>query len=474
MNRRIKTPPWVLSLGAMSAMALIGGLLLHPGCTGDACVGSGNRDVPSSTIECPAGDLCYHGQCFRGCNAGQALVSCMNSDECDSTRPNCITNPQAGGLYCSVCDEGEICVPSLNLCRPINESVPPEEPPVPSPDEPKPNYPLDASFTPTGLEPSNEPKEPPAPPAVPVSHTAFVDVAQQVDYRGANPQSVGSIVVRAFDVRASSQIGYRWYADRQPVQYTRGANTSTVVRECTLRRLEIPAIPPTPADIGAVRIEGDEDLPGSLVGSYEAKFQGTSYQVTRTDTTPPTMTVPLNLMPLSEPSGRKYQLVITGAGLVGVTDGGWPSGGESRFFTPFTLVPTADSQALTQPIVLDATPRDLTFKWTPVETGVDENLQVAVRVFADQFELDCDVRESTPPVDSGTLPTLLDTITVPAGLLQKLRSVAPPGTYPIFFERRRRVLIYAPGKAMGAAPPTTVLTIDAWVRHSLVGALRIE
>lgn len=480
MKRQRPTPSWILSLGAFGVAALGTGLVLQPGCSSDACVGSGDRDVPSATLECPAGELCYHGQCLRGCNAGQAPLSCSSSDECDASRPNCINDRIAGGLYCSVCDDGQVCVPSLNVCQPLAEAVIPEEPNRPGPEEPKPIYPLDASFTPTGLRPSKDAGPPPVAPSVPYTHAVFVDVAQEVDLRIAGtPVNRGSIRVRGVDLRPSGLIDGRWRLDHAEVRWEPKTNTGTnSIDYCTFRRLQRPDVNVFPANIGKIRLDSDTDItPPSINGEYEATFTNNRYEVTRVDTVMPTTTLANPIINLSIPDGQPYQLILSAASQTDVTPTGWPSSGESKFFIPYELFPLAGDGAvsLNSPIIVPAAPNDLIFRWTPVRTGVDVNLRVGVRVYAGDAELTCEVRESVPPVGSDpTLePIVTDVLTMPGTLLSSLRAAAGPGDYPIYFERRRRALVYVPSIVDGAGTVQAAVTAEAWVRHSLIGTLRL-
>ncbi|MBK6687326.1 MAG: hypothetical protein IPG45_22845 [Deltaproteobacteria bacterium] len=478
MKRERRTPSWILSLGALGFAALGTGLMLQPGCSSDACVGSGDRDVPSATLECPAGELCYHGQCLRGCNAGQARLSCSTSDECDASRPNCINDRIAGGLFCSVCDDGQACVPSLNVCQPLAEAVIPEEPNRPRPEDPKPIYPLDASFTPTGLRPTKDAGPPPVAPSVPYTHAVFVDVAQELDKRPTNPINRGSIRVRGIDLRPSDKLDGRWRLDHPNVLWEPKTTTGTnSIDYCTFRRLQRPDVIVAPANIGKIRLDSDTDISvASINGDYEASFNNGGYDVTRVDTMVPTMTLANPLINLSVPDGQPYQLILSAASQTEVTPAGWPSSGESKFFIPYELVPIeSGSVNLSAVVVVPATPEDLVFRWVPVRTGVDVNLRVGVRVYAGDAEITCEVRESIPPVGSDpTLePIITDVLTLPGSLLSSLRATAGPGDYPIYFERRRRALVYVPGIVDANGNVVTAITAEAWVRHSLIGTLRL-
>ena len=476
MGRKRCAPSWSLILGAFGTAALGTGLMVQPGCSANACVGSGNRDVTSATLECPAGALCYHGQCLRGCNAGQAPLSCSNSDECDASRPNCINDRIAGGLYCSVCDDGQVCLPSLNLCQPLTEAVIPADPNRPDPEDPKPIYPLDASFTPSGLRPFKDAGPAPAPPSIPYTHAIFMDVAQEVDLRPTTPVDRGSITVRGLDLRPSQLLDGRWRLDQVPARWEPKTTTGTnTIDRCTFRRLQRPDVTPVAANIGQVRIYSDSRISTpSINGEYEATFVAGAYQVTRVDTMPPTAALPNPLINLSVPDGQPYQLDFGVSVEAGVTGGSWPAAHEATFFIPFDLVPVTSAGVvdLKVPVVVPAAPQDLVFRWVPVRSGGDDVVRVGVRVHAGDAEITCDVEESIQPFRGGA-PIITDTIIVSATLLASLRVAAGAGDYPIYFERTRSALLLAPALERPDGGLESAVTAEAWVRRSLIGTLRL-
>src|SRR5688500_8603018 len=97
------------------AAAALPVLLIQPGCSPGACTQSLlDPNQPSPALECAAGLLCYQGQCIKACSAGQeGAQECGGDGDCDGSRPNCIDG------FCSACDDGEYCVPTLNICQPI-------------------------------------------------------------------------------------------------------------------------------------------------------------------------------------------------------------------------------------------------------------------------------------------------------------------------------------------------------------------
>lgn len=476
MGQQRGAPGWKTGCLALGFSALASGLLIQPGCTDRACRGSGDPDVPSTTLECPAGELCYHGRCLRGCSAGPARLSCSAGNECDSSRPNCINDRIAGGRYCSVCDEGQVCVPALNVCQPLAEAAIPEEPARPGPEAPSPLYPTDASFTPTGLRPTRMAGPPPVRPSVPYTHAIFMDVAQELDLRAATPLDRGSITVRGLDLRPSRLQDGRWRLDRVPARWEPKTTTGTnSVDLCTFRRLQRPDVDTAPANIGKIQIYSSSRItPPSINGAYEATFAAGAYQVTRVDTTPPTTTLANPLLNLSVPDGQTYEIDFAATEELGVTAGPWPSAHEASFFVPFELVPVFGDGVvdLRAPVVVPAAPEDLTFRWEPIRSRGDRVLRVGIRIAAKDAEITCDVEEALEPFGGGA-PIITDTITVPGSLLTNLRAVAGPGDYPLYFERTRRALLLAPAIERPGGGLDSAVTAEAWVRRSLIGTLRL-
>src|SRR5262245_31579601 len=117
-------------------------LAIQPACPSDECL-SLDPNVPSAAIECPAGRLCYQGTCIESCTVGhEGAEVCTGGDDCDSTRPNCNDG------FCSACDEGEVCVLTLNICRELSDVGQP--PPPPPPGQPSP-LPLDGGWIDGGI-----------------------------------------------------------------------------------------------------------------------------------------------------------------------------------------------------------------------------------------------------------------------------------------------------------------------------------
>src|SRR5262245_58359927 len=94
---------------ALAALMALGAAF--PSCTSAPCTQT--SATPSSSVECPSGTLCYQGSCVPACSAG-AEERCTTSSDCkNELRPNCFRGS------CTSCDEGQVCVPDLNVCSSI-------------------------------------------------------------------------------------------------------------------------------------------------------------------------------------------------------------------------------------------------------------------------------------------------------------------------------------------------------------------
>jgi hypothetical protein len=466
------TSIWILLASVAGVAAVATAVATQPGCSGAACVGVGDPDEPSATIECPAGLLCYRGQCQLGCNAGTELqAACETSDDCDSSRPNCVNK------FCSVCPEGEQCIPTLNICRridPVSGEMTPD-PERPGPTTPKPTYALDASFEPQGLKPGSDAGQEVIPVDIPYTHVVFIDIAQEEDWRVAGHPERGVFAINAWDVTTTPVINVRWRGDHSPLSYERGDNGGAITeQDCAYRTLiSVPSA--VPVDFGDVRIDDNDTEDGQLpfIGpamlKYTAAYAAGAYSVTPS--------VPSQFLNLSQPrpadlSGPSLVslFTVTGLGSDYTGDASWPFSSESTIPVPFELVPAAmpGEVDLNVPQTLLTPAQDLIFRWNAVATGVTDSMRVRVRIPFGEREIFCEL------VESRNNNNIVDTIPVAASLLEQFRTDVGAGTVvPIYFERTQRAGLYAPGPVSEAGTSAYSHSVTLWSRHTLVGSLRL-
>ena len=410
------------------------------GCTEPCSPTSLDDDVPSPAIECAAGQLCYQGSCIDSCNAGQERSEdCNVDDDCPSARPICNRS------FCSACDEGQTCVPTLNLCRVVNLRPTPEPPPMPTISNPK--FPIDAGpLDGSAIDPglsleydagvANQPND------VEVTHVIFVDIAQYERHLDGVVTQGSLATVRAFAV-AGNGVNLRWRSEFAPPLIECqddddnddgcGTRQTLASDECIiqpLRTATIAASLPTPIDLGDVRIEDTPNQPNSIATPIELSFQTNmgSYEVERPNP------LPDNLLVYSQlPSDQNY-ILVSGDGLSGLLSL-WPIGenAERGHHVPFRLVPSAatlQNNLERRPVITNPPNDNLLFQWTRIDSGTDTFEFVYVRITGNEHELSCLAVEG----QNGT-----DSIEIAAGLLAAFRSLEGPGDYPLDFERSNRV-----------------------------------
>lgn len=459
MHRRRPPVAWLAAglLGFAAAWSM-------PACNAARCTPNAlAQDEPSPSIECPSGELCYQGDCIRVCNAGQERATrCASNDECGAARPRCVDG------FCSACEQGEVCIPTLDVCQPVLEVILPDPPPVPSPG-PRDNVPLDGGLPMGGLTRNLDAGVGGPAPEVEVTHIGFADLAQVEDFALGSPpptQSVARVV--GFDARGNG-VGLKWRADLDPpaVQCEDddadrdgcGARTTYDFEQCTIRALRTvtsttpTSRPPTTADIGDINIDSHVDFPGSINVPLAASFDT---MVGRYGLAPANL--PLDLLVYSAlPFDQRY-LSVTSGGNTAVTAGSWPNSPASVFLghhVPFRLEPSQTTRTLLETGAQVASPaaNDLVFQWTRIDTGDDSFERVIVRVQGNDHELFCDAVEG----QNGE-----DTIVIPAVTLNAWRLRESAGTYPLIFER-------ASTQRLPINPqPDLLIDFTVRVRHSLV------
>lgn len=469
MSRAYRTVVWAFCASAsLSLAAGLGGCKAQP-CGSTSLI----ADTPSPALECPSGDLCYRGACIRACSAGQERgQTCTADSQCDSARPRCVDG------YCSICDIGELCVPTLNICQAVEDVPLPEIPKKPMAGM-RPPGPLDAgdlsggSYLDGGLSRVVDagPVQPPA--EVEVTHVGFLDLGYEDDLRGggAGARSVIASVV-GYDVRGIG-LGLRWRAEFTPPRIQCrdddnnedgcGDQTNYEFGSCTIRGLRTVTAStservPFGASVGPILIDSHPDFPNSLAQPLNADFMQTQYVLTPSRGSLGASQFALSVLPIEQ----RY-LSVTSRGEAMITAGSWPNSQASFLghHVPFLLEPRANTLAdLSGGAVVTSPPADdLVYQWDRIDTGDDNFERVVVRIVGADNELFCSAEEGQNGFDS---------IVIPSVTLSEWRNREPAGTYSVYFERvSAQQLPINP--AMGLRVDVTVR-----VRHTLIGQVEFQ
>ena len=420
-------------------------IMAQPACSPRACnQNTLNPNVPSQTLECPGGQVCYLGQCIRSCSAGQErAVACSSDDDCDAARPNCVGVDNAS--FCSSCEQGELCVPTLNICRSVEAYELPDTPPPPPPNQTRPPGPLDGGTggLDGGLQLKRDAGMVAPPPNQEVTYSGLIDVAQIVDLRPGALSPTSSIAVVVHNT-AGNGLDVDWRLDNGAPKI---ATIENEIGQCTLSSLALPAAPVPQSNIGNIQISNIQasacdvevtpiDIEAcAITRTIDAAYDmmNGSYQLTFTPNSRPNELLIFSALP-----ARVHFIAARGAGTDGVTTGGWPDpplAADDGYHVPFELVPLAEtSQLLNQGIQVDAapTPADLTLLFTPLRTGVVAGEQVALRLIGDSTEIFCGQIEG---------PGVAGVITVPGTMLATFRARETRTSFPLSFERVSAQLI---------------------------------
>lgn len=397
---------WALAVAALAAG------LFGLGCTAECTVREDDGALPAPAFECPAGQLCYRGRCHPSCNAGREGVQrCDRDDDCAAPRPFC--NLDTG--FCSGCSDGESCVPTLNICRPV--SAPPR---VPTPERPEdndfvPDGPLDASLPDgSGLVRFPDVGAPVALEAATIAvHFEFARESSIPDELAcAAPPPPAEIAraqvsVRAWDVAdVDRPPDASWRADLAPVATEALAAPDLRDGQCEVRRIDT-ATTASPTDLGEIAFEntGDELR---VLDDWTARFIEGAYAL-RVDDEPAD---PLAFVANPRFAEEVGQLQIFGFGRSGVTNGSFGA----QLDLPFEFEPNcATLEALRDGLVVPPAPRaDLVFGWRDPLNGTTGQV-VYVRIDGSAFghELVCEDSEA-----SGA-----SAIVVSAALLSRFRQL---------------------------------------------------
>lgn len=467
MTNARRTRKFSLALPLMAALSggLVAALAAGPGCTAAPCT-TPNPNVATTSLECPAGDLCYLGECVRSCNAGQERVlECTTDNECGDSRPNCIDG------FCSSCEGSETCVPSLNVCK----DVLPAEYPDPAMDDPfmeRPPFPLDGGaeeldggvFQFPGIQRIRDAgiTGPVVQPEITVS--GFWDVYEEIDLRGAGASLTSSSSLHVYDV-AGVDRGLDWRSDLRPPRISAPVDTDTQIDGCTIRSFTTSATVTGRREVSLGNLTIDDldaydGINGSLVAQYDTA-QGL-YVVSHVREPDVTATNILNFSTIN-PFDTLFA-TITGAGS-DLTDGPWPDWEQGQFrgfHVPFRLTPSIDTQNLIDDPIAVARPatQDLTFTWSYVSTGNDNFERVNVRVTGAQTELICSDIEG----QDGNAR-----IIVRVGALDEFnrREGGAAGSYQLRFERAsfQAPLVIGDGE---------LIDFSLRLRHSYLQTLRFQ
>ncbi len=436
-----------------AAGALLVVYALSAACSSKPCNPDPSRpNDPSPAVECPAGDLCYRGECIAGCNAAQErLERCDRDSDCGSSRPKCVDE------FCSACGRAEVCVLGLNVCGSVSATIFPDAAPVPT--GPFPPSPLDGGVF-IGHTFNRDGSTAP-PPELDVSHLGFIDVFTRDDMLASMPptrSSTASIeVVRVAETsvpqeeirRGSFRIRRRSTGSELFVE----TGTVSAIGDCEVVRTQL-YTDPTPAHIGDIKIASANDFPGSIAEPLSALFTLGNYQVTTA--------IPTDLLKFSIPPSDPRQLAITSQGLPGIVTA-WPVPNVD-IHVPFELnVPDETSTLLSTPIPFGTSPQDLRFAWDRIgQTGAVPGERIKLRLEGARHDLVCTHDEFTPGSPSS--------VTVRAGLLNEFAALENlAGTsIPLFFERAMAVELPLPANRDN----NIFIRVTVRVRHTLIGSIQ--
>lgn len=482
MSSRRRVSVFFAFAGAVSAGAFAG-ITAAPGCGAQPCT-SNTPNLPSTSLECPAGELCYLGECFRSCSAGQELAQeCTTDDDCDTARPNCIAADDKG-RFCSACEGFEVCVPTLNICRDVSPVEYPETPPPVMPSMIP--YPLDGGFEELdggvvqfggikrrrdgGVVGPQEPEE--------FTIAGFWDVYEEVDLRGGQRVETSGNTLRVFDVSGVGR-GIKWRADFPiaRVEQTLRSDELNMLPEddpnriyfldqCTVRDLvptsSVVASRPQ-KDIGDMLLddlrETEDAMRGTLRGTYD---MGQGLYLTQRE-----LVLDGRILNFSRTDPFETLFVtLSGNGADETTDGPWPDWDPSEFrgfHVPFELIPSMNTMDLIDGRVNVTMPAtaDLDFTWNYVQTGADNKERVIARISGNRTELFCSDTEGSMGVGR---------VVIRAAALDEFirREGNAPGTYELVFERasvQAPLIIGVNGE---------LIDFSVRIRHSFVQAIQFQ
>ena len=457
--------PW---LGAPLLIAVAAAFFVgQPACTENSCTPSNGDDTePGPAFECSAGEVCYLGKCLDTCSAGAELSEvCTSDDDCSGARPNCVR------ARCSACSELETCVPTLNVCQPVSDVIPPEELTRPESGPQAVPRPLDAGFEPGGIRrPLRDAGVAEQPQDREVTRVALIELGREIDYGMSPPVEIPVTIVRSFNTQINAGTGLKWRLDATPPRVEEDfpdpavdptAPPGTVDDFCRVRKLE-PGVgmageTPTPASLGDILMSNPTDFPNSITPELIARWNGTNnrYDITPGALTPSFLTFSTTAPPPPDTNGPHF-VFVSGGSVNSVVSASWPQTSDFGHHVPFELVPTDGTRdaMLAQYQVANPAAQDLAFRYDRIESGNDSFESVLVRVIGSRTELVCDQQEGA---DRG------GDIRVRAGILNAFRAaegITAATTYPLYFERASRKLLQP------SSPEDQLVLITVRIRHS--------
>ncbi len=383
-----------------------------PGCADECAFDVDDGDVPIPAIECPAGELCYRGECFVACNAGrEGLERCRRQDDCSGARPFC--SDDTG--FCSACPNGQGCVPTLDICRPVSSVPVIDIPERPEDNDFVPPGPLDAGLPDgSGLVRFPDLGDPDLG-EFQATYALHVFMARQSEVPSTGTCASGdlsqtaSVSVRAWDVRRTELGPVNWRADFAPPRAEELADPALREGTCEIRLLRT-STGALSADIGTVVLE-DPGANIAVLDNWVAEPASDRYDVRTADREPPD---PRVFVPnrLFDDLG---EVQIFGFGRPSVTNGSFGA----LLALPFEFEPSCQSyRELRDGFRVPAAPRaDLVFGWkNPLNGTSGQFVYVTIDAAAFDHELVCEDSEA-----SGA-----STIVITASLLEKFRNILGP------------------------------------------------
>lgn len=467
------------------SLAAFTGVALSPGCTDQPCTIDELRpNTPTTTFECASGDVCYQGQCIKACSAGQERSQeCDADSQCSGALGQCVDG------FCSACAQGEYCVPTLDICRPVEELNRPDEPTPP--DSLVGRRPVDGGMPSGGIQRIADAGVMGPVMEAEVTHAAYIDISETRNVLGGSATLQPGVMITSFNVDGLDVGGLRWRADLLDAnQLPRiqcededenrdgcDARSEFASGDCTLRPLRSvmdPEPTPTPASLGEILITDHPDFPNSLIpgdnvetSELRATFSGAGYQLSSQTPLPGA-----GLLAFSEMGFNQRFLQVTGTGADGVTASAWPNppGGnvdDVLLHVPYRLEPTAETLSQLQAPIVVGNPvaADLLFQWDRIDSGTNSFERVVVRVPAGDHELYCSAVEGQNGSDS---------IIIRADILNEMRMRAGDGDYDLYFERTsiQRPQVNPAVEADAGAVTSVDVTIR--IRHTLRGRLTLQ
>jgi hypothetical protein len=383
-----------LAMSDQVAGALLGAVLLATGCANECSFDEDDGDQPIAAFECPAGNLCYRGRCFEACNAGREGVDrCSTDDDCAGARPNCDLTTGT----CSSCIEGESCVPTLGICRPVASAPEVPVPELPDDNTFVPEGPLDASLPDGGLVRFPDAGQPGPAQEAPTIAVHF-EMAREIPipdgatcarFPDPDARPEPRVAVRAWDVRRADRApDATWRADLSPPATERVEDSVFRDEQCEIRRVET-ATTATEIDIGDVAFEDPRENE-RVLDNWNVRFLAGAYEASAVDGEPN----PLVFVPNVRFTEEVAQLQLFGLGRSGVTNGSFGA----ELDLPFDFVPNcATIETLGEGFVLGAgQPRDLVVGWrNPLNGATGQTVYLRIDASDRGFELICEETESS-------------------------------------------------------------------------------